>query len=120
MKFSHAEAAGNLIRSYAPGYLQVNNTCYAESIILTVDTLSLWHVNDVAELSAAQFESLLAHRPDLVLLGTGQRQVFPSRAIFRPLAEAGVGVEVMATDAAARTFNVLTAEDRRVVAALIV
>lgn len=120
MKFSHSEAAGNLIRSYTPGCLQVNQSCYTDSVVLTVETLVPWDVGDIAQLSAAHLAALLTHRPDLVLLGTGRRQVFPSRTLFQPLTRAGVGVEVMATDAAARTFNVLAAEDRRVVAALIV
>lgn len=111
---------GNLIRSYTPGCLQVNQTCYTDSIVLTVDTLAPWDVGAVTQLSAAHFAALLTHHPDLVLLGTGRRQVFPPRTVYQPLTRAGVGVEVMATDAAARTFNVLAAEDRRVVAALIV
>lgn len=98
----------------------MNNVCYAESVVLTADEVSSWGVRDITELSTTHLEALLIHRPDLILLGTGRRQIFPGRALFRPLAEAGVGIEVMATDAAARTFNVLIAEDRRVVAALIV
>ena len=120
MKFSYADSTGNIVRSYAPGCLTVNNTAYTQSVVLTVDSVSAWDVTDIRELSAAHVDALLVQGPDLILLGTGARQVCPARTLFRALAGAGIGVEVMATGAAARTFNVLIAEDRRVVAALIV
>lgn len=120
MKFSFTEVSGNVIRSYEPGRIQVNGIVYSESLILTVDTATAWPVADMASLTPDHLAALLAHGPDLVLLGTGERQQFPAPRLCRPLAEAGVGLEVMTTAAAARTFNVLVAEDRRVVAALIV
>lgn len=58
-------------------------------------------------------------KPEVLLLGTGARQRFPSPAVLRPLLQAGIGVEVMDTQAAARTYNILMAEGRRVVAALL-
>jgi len=55
----------------------------------------------------------------IVLLGTGQRQQFPSPAVLRPLLERRIGVEVMDSFAACRTYNILMAEGRDVVAAII-
>lgn len=57
--------------------------------------------------------------PEVVLIGTGLRQQFLPHQLTRPLLEAGTGVEVMSTQAAARTYNILMAEGRRVVAALL-
>jgi len=58
-------------------------------------------------------------KPDLVLLGTGDKQIFPDIEILGYFAQQGVGVEVMNTGALCRTFNILVAEDRHVVAAII-
>ena len=71
-------------------------------------------------LKAGDFAGLLQHRPELVLLGTGATQRFPHPRLLSALSDARVGVEMMDTRAACRTFNILIAEDRRVVAALIV
>jgi len=59
------------------------------------------------------------NRPEILLIGTGQNQVFLSQDILRPLMRAGVGVECMSTQAAARTYNILMAEGRQVIAALL-
>jgi len=63
---------------------------------------------------------VLALRPEVLLIGTGPRQVFPDRALLAPLHAARVGFEVMDTAAACRTYNVLVGEGREVAAALIV
>lgn len=68
---------------------------------------------------ATSMAAVLALRPALVLLGTGERQRFPAAPVLRPLVEAGIGCEVMDTGAACRTFNLLLAEGRNVVAALL-
>jgi len=70
-------------------------------------------------LSADHWAALLAQRPEIVLLGTGEQQRFPRPEILRPLTEAGIGVEVMTVQAACRTYNILVAEERRVAAALL-
>ena len=59
---------------------------------------------------------MLALQPALVLLGTGERQRFPPAAAMAALLTRGIGIEVMDNAAAARTFNVLATEGRRVVA----
>jgi uncharacterized protein len=62
---------------------------------------------------------VLALEPEVVLLGTGARQQFLHPSRLAPIYRAGVGVEIMTTAAACRTFNILVAEERRVVAALL-
>ena len=66
------------------------------------------------------FAGLLTHAPEIVLLGTGAVLHFPGPALTHPLTAAGVGLEVMDTPAACRTFNILTSEGRRVLAAVFV
>jgi len=120
MKFSLAGTAGHQVQSYRPGRLQIGEQVYAHSVLLTAARVDPWDVSDMGDLQAAHLEHLLTLEPDVVLLGTGEQQRFPPRSIHRCLAEAQVGLEIMSTAAAVRTFNVLVAEGRHVVAALIV
>ncbi len=110
------------VHHYRPGALGVLNTTYSASVILTpTQVIDDWPPQSVAELAAAHLETLLAlePRPETVLIGTGEKQSFPPREVLAPLINAGMGVEIMDTRAACRTWNILLAEDRRVVAALI-
>jgi uncharacterized protein len=74
----------------------------------------------VAELAAEHLERAIALEPEVILLGTGARQHFPAPALLRAMLARGIGLEVMDTAAACRTFNVLASEYRRVVAVLFV
>lgn len=95
----------------------VNDRVLGSSFILSPDELiEDWPPRDSAALMAGDLEPLLAMRPEVILLGTGERQVFPSAAVMAACLTRGVGIEVMANAAAARTFNVLAGESRRVVA----
>lgn len=78
-----------------------------------------WPVTDVATLDETAGEAVRALRPEVVLLGTGNRQRFPSAAFMAGFLRKGIGIEVMDNAAAARTYDLLAAEGRRVVAAFI-
>lgn len=111
------------VRHYHPGELRVREISYERSLIITPwEIIDDWAPQSAAELEAADLERLLQlePRPEVILLGTGASQHFPAREIMAPLLSAGTGVEVMATDAACRTWNVLLAERRRAAAALII
>ena len=77
-------------------------------------------MTDAAALDPALLEPILALRPELVLLGTGARQVFPPAAVLAAFLTRGIGVEVMTNAAAARTYSVLAGEGRRVVAGFVI
>ena len=79
-----------------------------------------WGPNSFAALTETHLADLLTLPCDVLLLGTGNRQRFPSPALLRPLIEAGRPIEVMDTPAACRTYNILVAEGRAVAAALII
>jgi len=72
-----------------------------------------------AELEPAHLQPLLDLQPELVVLGTGSRQVFPPAAVMAAALTRGVGIEVMDNAAAARTYNILASEGRRVIVVLI-
>ena len=118
----HLDAPGgtNMIRAYSPGQLRVGDVTMTSSALVAATTLEPWRPASVAELSSADLEPLYALAPEVVLLGTGARQQFPDAALLAALYARRIGVEVMDTPAACRTYNVLVAEGRSVVAALIV
>lgn len=110
----------NLIRSYGEGWITVNDTKITQSVLVTPDRMDTdWPPQRFDALRADHFEQLLTLEPEIVLLGTGARQRFPHPRLTRSLLEAGIGVEVMDTSAACRTYNIIMAEGRRVVAALL-
>jgi uncharacterized protein len=119
----HADshAGQNAVTAYGPGFVAVNGKRYEHSLIVAPDHLNLaWPPTSVGELCANHLIDLAAAQCDVVLLGTGARQRFPASAVLKPMIDARIGIEVMDTAAACRTYNVLMAEGRKVVAALIV
>lgn len=98
----------------------VNDRRLTASFLLAPDTLvESWSVRDVAAMSPADLEPLFALSPELVLLGCGDRQTFPPAATLAACLSRGIGLETMTNAAAARTFNVLASEGRRVVAGFV-
>jgi uncharacterized protein len=96
---------------------RVNDRTLSASFILSPQQLvEDWPVRDSASLAPDDLAPLLALKPEVVLLGTGERQVFPPAAVMAACLSLGVGLEVMTNAAAARTFNVLASESRKVVA----
>lgn len=109
------------IRSYQPGVIQVNDKRLTNSIIITAQSLiENWPPNTVSDLTREHFADIISLRPAVLLIGTGSTLQFPSTELYGDLINAGIGVEVMDTSAACRTYNALTAENRNVAAALIV
>ncbi|MDX8379931.1 MAG: Mth938-like domain-containing protein [Gallionella sp.] len=109
-----------LFTSYENDHVRVNRARYNNSIVVTAADVRLdWNVQSFDALSAAHFEYFLALQPEVVLLGTGAQQHFPHPRLYRTLINAGIGVECMDTAAACRTYNILVAEDRKVVAAIL-
>lgn len=110
-----------LFTAHGADHVMVNGERYDHSIaVLAEEVRSDWTVADFAALSAADFDYFLALKPDVLLLGTGARQQFPHPRLYRSLTDAGIGVECMDTAAACRTYNILVAEDRKVVAAILI
>jgi uncharacterized protein len=116
------EQPGNhlFIRSVSAQGIQVVDDFYHSSIIVSASqVIPDWPVNAVENITEQHLVKVLELQPELVLIGTGAKQAFlpPRQLMF--FYSRNVGVEVMTTDAACRTFNVLVSESRNVVAALI-
>jgi uncharacterized protein len=119
----HADAPSklNTVTSYGPDYIEINQVRHATSVILTPDQpVQPWRPTSFATLSPEDFAALRSYEPDLVVFGTGARQRFPHPRLTAALGAARIGVEVMDTPAACRTYNILMSEGRRVLAAILV
>ena len=110
----------NQITSAGGGYVSVNGKRYQTSVVVTPDSIYDWPVDGLSALSSADIGSLIEHTPEIVLIGTGARLQFPPATVLRPLIDARIGYEIMDTAAACRTYAILMAEGRRVIAALII
>jgi uncharacterized protein len=121
MRFTQESSSGiNVIRAHGGGELRVNETIYRGAVILSASTvIAEPNIHKLEDLTAIDVSRVLALEPELVLLGTGTRQIFPASSFGAQFLRAGVGFEVMDTGAACRTFNVLVGEQRRVVALLL-
>lgn len=121
MKFQPDQLAGtNVITRHEPGELWVGATRFTESMLVPwIGTVRPWAPRAPDQLAPAHFEAVLDLAPELVIFGSGPRLKFVAPGLMRSLFERRIGVETMDTLAACRTYNVLVAEGRRVVAALL-
>ncbi|OOG56250.1 Mth938-like domain-containing protein [Rhodanobacter sp. C03] len=97
----------------------IDRELHASFLLAPDQAIEHWPVNTVGALDASHVDNVLALQPELVILGTGERQVFPAAAFVAGFLRKGVGIEVMDNAAAARTYNLLAGEGRRVVAGFI-
>ena len=109
----------NTFTGYGPGFVLVNGVRHEASLVVMPEHLLEWEAASFATLEAAHFSAIVSLQPEVVLLGTGDTLRFPHPALTSALAQARIGVEVMDTQAACRTYNILMAEERKVAAALL-
>ena len=118
---SDPHSGANTITGYGDGYVEINKTPYSHAVLLSSDgEIQEWSVKSFEALSAADFTQMAALKPELILIGTGKRQRFPKPELLKTLIEAKIGFEVMDSQAACRTYNILVGEGRQVLLALIV
>lgn len=118
---SDPHSGANTITGYGDGYVEINKTPYHHAVLLSSDGAILkWPVTTFEELAPGNFSQMAALKPELVLIGTGKYQRFPQPEILQMLIEEKIGFEVMDSKAACRTYNILVAEGRQVLLALIV
>jgi uncharacterized protein len=123
MKFQLDSAPATAIRAYGPGWITLagdpSGKRISHPVILSAEGVAPWDVASPDDLNASHFAPLAARKPELVIFGSGARQRFPKPAWVRALIDAGIGIETMDTPAACRTWNILIAEGRQVLAALL-
>ena len=110
----------NAIARHGPDGVIVNGVEHRTSVLVPASgEVVTWPVASFASLTEAHFEAIAALTPELVIFGSGPRIRFPHPSLLRPLIARRIGIETMDTAAACRTYNVLLAEGRAVVAALL-
>jgi len=108
-------------QAHGPGWLVVSGQRFEHSVAFSSGgQLEPWPCRQWADLTEGHFARLALWQPEVVVFGSGQRLQFAHPALLRSLIEAGIGVETMSTMAAARTYNILAGEGRRVAAALLI
>ena len=113
-------ATGLSVTSWQPTSVTINGREYGHSIILTPEKVHNWAPSSTEELDPSQITELLNHPADVLILGTGVKQKLLDVALLSPFYRQGIGIEVMNSNAACHTFNILIAEGRRPVAGIII
>jgi len=122
--------AGIAIHSYVPGMVTLKAhsekaganrliNCQSSLIVTMQEVMEGWPPQCIDELEGHHFDEVWRRKPELVLLGSGENFRFPAATLMVQFAEVGIGFEVMDTAAACRTYNILTAEGRDVMALLL-
>jgi len=122
MKFAQDHNnAQYLISAYKPGEIQVHQKTYTHNILLSPNHLDEhWELEDIENITTKMLFKIMESKPELVLFGTGEKQIFAHPRKFIALIDEGIGYEIMDTASACRTYNILLGEDRNVVASLII
>ncbi|HEY4546462.1 MAG TPA: Mth938-like domain-containing protein [Pedomonas sp.] len=109
------------IQGYTAGGFRVGGTLHQGGVILTPERMATWPVTDLASANVDDFALVTTQEPkiEVLLLGTGPTMARPPVALLEALKATGLAVDFMDSKAAARTYNVLVAESRRVAAALL-
>lgn len=139
---TESNPALNTVTAYGRDYIEINQVSYGHAVYFGPQgDIRAWDVKTTADITAAQLRLATGlgaaasdpldfldagaapakppDAPEVVLVGTGLKQHFLPRHVTRELTRLGIGVETMSTQAAARTYNILMAEGRRVIAALL-
>lgn len=106
------------IRSYETGKVIINAEIITHNVIVSAEKLLPWQPQAITELTLVHLQPIFELTPEIVLVGTGIQQQFITMELLSAFYSKKIGVEVMNTGAACRTYNVLMAESRKVVAAL--
>jgi uncharacterized protein len=121
MKFHLSAAEGNVFTGHGSDFVRLGVVEYRENLLVTPERITTgWAAGGFDALTEADFAALAALAPEVALLGTGATLRFPHPRLTRALIDAGIGLEVMDTPAACRTFNILAAEGRKVAAGVLV
>lgn len=110
-----------LFTGHGEGYVAVNERRFQRPLVVMArDVRTDWPATDFASLEPSHFSYFLDLKPEVLLLGTGAKQQFARPELYRELIDARIAIEFMDTPAACRTYNILVAEDRKVVAAVLI
>ena len=125
MKFAQdSQDEGYIITAYESSddsiSVSINGKAFDQSLIITSTKLDEnWSIDTIGQLSPEHIDQILSFNPELIIIGTGHKLIFPPAESYSSIINRGIGVDFMDTQAACRTYNILKSEDRDVVAGLI-
>ena len=108
----------NFIRNYENNMLYIGKSCYRHDILISKNNITKWELSDITNLSLKDLSGLLKLNPEIIIIGTGNKMIIPEKEIINEINKQGIGFEYMITNSACTTFNILLADERRVVAGL--
>lgn len=108
------------IDAVGEGWLQIAGKRWQQSLMLAPDQIQAWDCDSWSELAIGAFDPALQFKPEVLLLATGPQLRFPAPELRMALQQQGLGLEVMDHHGAARTYNLLVSEGRRVVALFLI
>lgn len=112
---------GYKFKSYQDATAQIDEQYYQHSLIVSAEKLiENWPPKSLQELTLQHFDEIFLLKPEVILLGTGEKHQFPNQKLISSIVQCQVGFEAMSNVAACRTYNVLLAEGRQVVCALLI
>ena len=121
MQFTREQISEITVRQVEPGRIRIGNDVLHKNVMLTAEReVHDWSIDDIGQLDESSLTVILDDAPEMIVVGTGWKPVFPPRELVFALARRGIGFETRDTPAACRTFNILINEGRRAAAALIV
>ena len=122
MKFAQeSQDEGYVITAYGENTVSLNGKKFERSLIVANTEFSEdWGITSIDQLADEHIAQILSFEPELVIIGTGSKLVFPPVEIYSAIIKRGIGVDFMDTHAACRTYNILMSEGRGVVAGLII
>lgn len=112
--------SSNKIDGYSAGQVTITNKVYQSSLLVSPDIIVPdWPPKLFSDLAISHIEQIMTLDPEIVILGTGKYLTFPSELLLQPITGRSIGIEIMDTGAACRSYNFLLGEGRHVVAALL-
>jgi len=121
MKFAQdSKDSGYVITAYDNDAVSINGKTFSQSLIVTTTQLDEnWDVTGIELLAPNHIDQVLSFKPELIIIGTGNKLIFPAVEVYSAIIKHGIGIDFMDTHAACRTYNILMSEGRDVVAGLI-
>ncbi|MBE9568074.1 MAG: Mth938-like domain-containing protein [Proteobacteria bacterium] len=122
MKFAQdSQDDGYVITAYDSDSIAINGKTFRQSLIIAPTRLHQdWEADTIGQLQQPHIDTVLSFEPELIIIGTGNKLVFPAVEIYSEIIRRGIGVDFMDTGAACRTYNILMSEGRNVVAGIII
>ena len=109
----------NYIHAYDQNLIRIGNESFSSSLIATPSIIRIWEPNKFTDIIPHHLNYVLEIKPEIILLGTGTKQYFPTGDLLSWISENNINIEFMDTGATCRSYNILLEEGRNVAALLI-